>query len=158
MILVLALLGYVLLGSVFNFSPFNYEGPLTKSETVSVKVYWGKTGNNSDCSKVESTERQVSNSVHRAKAAIQALIVGPNDGEKAKGYLSNLPTDAVLNSLTVRGSIAYADFDEAFQYGVAGSCRVLAIRAQIESTLKQFPSIKKVVISVNGRTGEVLQP
>ena len=114
LILVLALLGYVLLGSVFNFSPFNYEGPLTKSETVSVKVYWGKTGNNSDCSKVESTERQVSNSVHRAK--------------------------------------------EAFQYGVAGSCRVLAIRAQIESTLKQFPSIKKVVISVNGRTGEVLQP
>lgn len=158
LVLALALLGYILLSSVFNFSPFGYEGPLNKWQTVPVKVYWSKLGANLDCGKVEATERQVSVSLHRAKVAIQTLISGPNENEKTLGYSSNLPNKAVLNSLSFSGSRAYADFDEALQYGVAGSCRVSAIRAQIEATLMQFPNIKEVIISINGRQGEVLQP
>lgn len=158
LVLVLALLGYILLSSVFNFSPFGYEGPLNKWQTVPIKVYWSKAGDSSNCQKVEATERQVSVSLHRAKTAIQALISGPSENEKSLGYFTNLPTRAVLNSLSFSGSRAYADFDEALQYGVAGSCRVSAIRAQIEATLKQFPNIKEVIISINGRRGDVLQP
>jgi len=33
-----------------------------------------------------------------------------------------------------------------------------SIRSQIESTLKQFPSVKQVIISVDGRTDDILQP
>ncbi|MFA6536256.1 MAG: GerMN domain-containing protein [Candidatus Paceibacterota bacterium] len=157
LVLVLALLGYVLLASVFNYSPFGYEGPLTKWQTAPVKVYWSKASGQ-DCTKVEATERQVSVSVHRAKAAVQAIIDGPNAQEKELGYFSNLATTTRLNSLTINNSRAYADFDEALDYGVAGSCRVIAIRSQIAATLEQFPTIKEVVISVNGRTAEILQP
>jgi len=41
---------------------------------------------------------------------------------------------------------------------VAGSCRVGAIRAQIEETLKQFPTVQNVIISVNGNTENILEP
>jgi len=44
------------------------------------------------------------------------------------------------------------------QYQVGGSCRVSAIRAQIIETLKQFSTVKNVVISINGRTEDILQP
>jgi spore germination protein GerM len=44
------------------------------------------------------------------------------------------------------------------QYEVGGSCRVSGIRNQIIQTLKQFPTIKNVVISVEGNSEEALQP
>jgi spore germination protein GerM len=51
-----------------------------------------------------------------------------------------------------------ADFNERLEYQVGGSCRVSAIRAQISETLKQFPTIKDVIILINGRKEDVLQP
>jgi len=35
---------------------------------------------------------------------------------------------------------------------------VTAIRAQITETLKQFPTVENVVISIDGRTEDILQP
>ncbi|MFP3868831.1 MAG: GerMN domain-containing protein [Desulfobacteraceae bacterium] len=54
--------------------------------------------------------------------------------------------------------MARADFDQTLEYRVAGSCRVQAIRAQIEHTLRQFPTVTEVVISINGKTEEILEP
>lgn len=50
------------------------------------------------------------------------------------------------------------DFDERLEFQVGGSCRVAAISAQIRETLKQFPQVKEVIISINGRTEDILQP
>ena len=50
------------------------------------------------------------------------------------------------------------DFSRELNDGVAGSCKVMAIRSQITQTLKQFSEIKGVVISVDGEAEEVLQP
>lgn len=64
-----------------------------------------------------------------------------------------------LKSLKVSGGVATAGFSAALDEGVAGSCRVSAIRTQIESTLKQFPSVSSVIISAEGKTpAETLQP
>jgi len=35
---------------------------------------------------------------------------------------------------------------------------VAAIRAQIRETLKQFPTVDEVIISIDGRTEDILQP
>ncbi|PIP22172.1 MAG: hypothetical protein COX38_02115, partial [Candidatus Nealsonbacteria bacterium CG23_combo_of_CG06-09_8_20_14_all_39_25] len=48
--------------------------------------------------------------------------------------------------------------DEQLEFQVGGSCKVSAIRAQITQTLKQFPTVDEVVISINGRTEDILQP
>jgi len=44
------------------------------------------------------------------------------------------------------------------EFQVGGSCRVSAIRAEIIQTLKQFSTIKEVIISINNRTEDILQP
>jgi len=44
------------------------------------------------------------------------------------------------------------------EFQVGGSCRVAAISAQIMETLKQFPTVKDVIISINSRTEDILQP
>ncbi|MBU3925210.1 GerMN domain-containing protein, partial [Patescibacteria group bacterium] len=54
--------------------------------------------------------------------------------------------------------IAKVDFDERLEFQAGGSCRVAAIRAEITETLKQFPTVNNVVISINGRTEDILQP
>jgi len=60
--------------------------------------------------------------------------------------------------LTIENGVAKADFDPQLQFQVGGSCRVQAIRAEITQTLKQFPTVNEVFISVNGETELILQP
>ena len=64
----------------------------------------------------------------------------------------------VLLSLNISNTTAFADFSgEIHAYG-GGSCRVDAIRSQITNTLKQFPGIEEVIISVDGERECILQP
>jgi hypothetical protein len=50
-----------------------------------------------------------------------------------------------------------ADFSEKLGE-IAGACAVQAARAQIESTLRQFPTITEVRIWKNGVVGGALEP
>ncbi|MFH1582463.1 MAG: GerMN domain-containing protein, partial [bacterium] len=63
-----------------------------------------------------------------------------------------------INSLSIINGVARADFNEQLEYQAGGSCRVGAIRAQITETLKQFPTVNEVIISINGRIEDILQP
>lgn len=63
-----------------------------------------------------------------------------------------------LRSLTISDGIALADFSKEMEAYGGGSLRVSLIRHQIESTLKQFPTVSQVIIAVEGETEEVLQP
>lgn len=112
-----------------------------------------------DCRRVFPVERRVPADRDPRRAALEALLAGPDPGEREAGYLTALPGDAALRSVTVSDDgVARADFDERLEAGVAGSCRVLAIRAQIEETLRRLPGVRRVVVSVDGRTEEILQP
>jgi hypothetical protein len=132
------------------------------AETTKIKVFFNNTifdPNLPDCSKVYGVERQIIKTARVGESAILELLKGPTATEVEAGYLSNLPsTKITLKSLTIRDGVAYADFDEALQKNVGGSCRVAAIRSQITETLKQFPTVKSVVISVGGEVDEALQP
>jgi spore germination protein GerM len=85
------------------------------------------------------------------------LLNGPTDAELAEGYDMLIPEGARLNSLKIENGIAAADFNATFN-AVAGSCRVSGIRAEIEATLKQFPGVSGVIISVDGDSDIALQP
>ncbi len=111
-----------------------------------------------DCARVYPVSREITISKDVQQVALAALLSGPTSEEAARGYFTHLNDKITLLSLKIRGSVAYADFDERLEYHVGGSCRVGAIRAQITETLLQFPEVKEVVISVRGRSRDILQP
>jgi hypothetical protein len=132
--------------------------------TMAVKVYFGIENTmdafgEGDCSAVEPIKRIVKKTDAPARAALMELLAGVTTEEKEQGYYSSLPEGNIaIQKLSIEDGTAFVDFSEGLETGVAGSCRVLHIRSQIEATLKQFETVKEVVISINGRTEDILQP
>ncbi len=128
---------------------------------LTVKVFFGNENfnpNAMDCSLVYPIERQVAKTEAVARVALESLLVGPTEIEKQNGYYTSLNTGVGINSLKIENATAYVDFDSQLEQAVGGSCRVLAIASQIRETLKQFETVEDVVISVDGRTEDILQP
>ena len=117
-----------------------------------------KDAANKDCTSVLASPRLIPKTSGVAKGAITELLKGPTLGEIGDGMLTLIPNGTELRSLKIDSGTAYVDFTEKLNSGVTGSCRVGAIRAQIEETLKQFPTVQDVVISVNGKTEGILEP
>jgi len=131
-------------------------------ETMTVKIFLSDSRYVNepyfDCSRTIAVERKVPKTQGIAKAAIEALLRGATEDEIAQGYVSNLPPGARLQKIIIENSVAKVEFDEQLEFQVGGSCRVAAIRAQITETLKQFPTVNSVIISIDGRTEDILQP
>src|SRR3989338_7709440 len=131
-----------------------------ESELMTVQIYLGhETADpNAPCDQVFAVERTVPKSSASARAALDALVRGPTASEEEEAMFTSLPEGVTVKSVTIVNGTAHATFSAELN-DVAGSCRVQAIRAQIEETLKQFPTVTDVQISVEGiPDAEVLQP
>lgn len=111
-----------------------------------------------ECTSTIPVERRIKKTPSIANAALRELLKGPMVVEKESGATTNIPVGVTLQKLTITDGIAHADFSRQLEEQVGGSCRVTAIRQQITDTLLQFPSVKKVIISIDGRTADILQP
>ncbi len=123
-------------------------------ETVSVYFMIVEDGQE----EIAGVERTVVADGNIEHLALEALLAGPTEEEETAGYSTAINEGVEILSLTIEGGVATADFSVELDEGVAGSAMVMAIRGQIEETLKQFDSVNEVVISVEGETEEVLQP
>lgn len=133
--------------------------PTPQPESQTVWVYFTHTDRAAtDCESVFPVRREVIGRDSLELAAVEELLRGPTTEEQERGFGTAVPEGVGVRSVTVNGGTITADFDEGLQQGVAGSCLVQSIRAQIEETLRQFSDIDEVMISVNGETEEVLQP
>ena len=127
--------------------------------TKVVEAYFGQVGKSEDdCVSVFPVERHVPETKTLGRVALEQLVQGPTLRERQEGYFTSLPPGVEIERLAIADGVAQAEFTETLEWGVGGSCRVLAIRSQIEKTLKQFPSVKEVIISIDGRTEDILQP
>ena len=130
-------------------------------ETRTVQAYFSNFGLDSkpvaDCEAVFPVARTVPRTLAPARAGLEALIAGPTPEERGQGYATNIPEGVEIRSLVIENGVATADFSQELER-TGGSCAVAAIRAQIEKTLKQFPTVKSVRISIDGRTEDILQP
>lgn len=134
---------------------------LEKSAVMKIKLYFSSLyldPESANCSQVYEVERVIPKTQAVAKAALEELLKGATDLEKSGGYYTHINPEANLKSIAIANGVAKADFDSGLEKGVGGSCKTSAIRAQIEKTLKQFPTVKDVVISIDGKTEGVLQP
>ena len=128
---------------------------------VKVNVYFGNTEKNPealDCALVFAVERVVPKTPDLARAALNELFKGVNENEKSEKYFTSINDGVVIQKLTIENGVAKVDLNPRLEEAVGGSCRVAAISSQIKSTLKQFPSVKSVIISIDGRTEDILQP
>ena len=134
---------------------------INTEETMTVKIFFGNSifdPEVMDCQKNFSVERTIPKTVAVARAALEQLLAGPTDEEKAEGYFTSINPGVKIQSLVIANGVANADFDEQLEFQVGGSCRVAAIASEIRETLKQFSTVEDVVISINGRTEDILQP
>lgn len=135
------------------------ENRRTQAATMPLNVYFSNVhrGSSDDCRLVFALQRQVRRTPAAAEAAMAQLLKGPTADELEKGYRSQIPGGARLRNITIVEGVATADFNTELNHA-AGSCSVTAIRSQIESTLRQFPTVQSVVILVEGKSEGVLQP
>lgn len=129
-------------------------------ETMKVKVFFNNSRLDPEfsCNKVFVVEREVAKTEAVGYVALEELLKGPTVKEKSENFSTNINEGVKIQKLVIENGIAKVDFDEQLEFQVGGSCRVTAIRAQIAETLKQFPSVKYVLISINSRTEDILQP
>lgn len=133
-----------------------------KTQTMTIKVYLSNeklNPNIDDCNKVFPVTRKIPKTTATAKAALDELFKGATKDEEAKGY-SGMPTaetDGILKSIRVKNGAAYVNFTNRLldQMGTATtSCGGGQYFGMIESTLKQFATIKKIYYAVEGNTNE----
>ena len=129
-------------------------------QTTSVKVYFSNDKlipGGEDCTgKVFPVTRTVPKTAAVARAALEQLIGGPTESEKAKGYTSffNDETKSVLLGVKVKNKTAYVNFKDltAFQNlgNATASCGSTLFLAQLDKTVLQFPGIKRVFYAIEG--------
>lgn len=142
----------------------NPEDDKTKdsSEMMTLKVYFSDSKDNpdfADCKKVRAVERKVPKTQGVARAALNELFKGPTEAEKNDKLSSFFTNDSkdILKNITIKDGNAYVDLDKWVIQNLGGattSCGGAGFSAQIETTLKQFPTVKKVFYSIDGNTTE----
>lgn len=151
---------YVLFLSMFLITGCATSEPVeTEPEIVLYDIYFFNDGIASVeyCDEAVPVPRTAETNEKLPEIAIAALLNGPTESETEEGYSTEIPPETVLQSLNIQNGIATIDFTETLNSG-GGSCSMTGRRAQIERTLRQFPDIRSVLITVNGDTETALQP
>lgn len=140
--------------SVFFSNSKNDPGSLNCEQTYPVERVLGRISDNEK----SLPTGQADALGEFAYLVLADLLKGPTEQEKVQGFFTSINEGTRVQRVIIESGVAHVDFDDRLNEGVAVSCKVQAIRSQITETLMQFPEIKEVVISVSGRTEEVLQP
>jgi len=146
-----------------------------------VQLYFSHTSLSESTTCVLPVTRTVSGGNRVEWLALEALLDGPTPEEEAQGFFTSIPNaeevaafkqrvvesghpapypgDRVqLQSLRIEDGTAYMDFSAEMNAYGGGSLRVMCIRQEVTETLKQFPGIETVVISIDGQSEGVLEP
>ena len=146
------------------FIPVVFENKFVaeNKETMTVKLYFGNKIFNPemlDCSLVYPVERVIPFTKAVATATLNELLKGPTSEEKQKGYFSSIPDGVKVNSIKMVGGTLLIDFNEVAMSG-GGSCGQSAKGSSMFTTLRQFPTVKDIKMTVNGKgeTADLFQP
>lgn len=111
--------------------------------------------NSLQCGTTYPVTRRVIQTETPARAALNELLAGPTPMEAQQGFASSIPAKVSIISLSIADGVARVDFSEEMLAAASGSCRVGAIRSQIENTLKQFATVTSVEILIGGEANRL---
>lgn len=129
------------------------KSPPSRTQTKEVKVYF--VYENSEGPLVSGNlyalTRQVSK-IAPLQGALEALVADPTEEEAKQGYNSAAYTAGMkLASARIKRRIAYAYFTRPAIEGSAPDLASLKFEEAVTRTARQFPTVKKVVVCVNGQ-------
>jgi spore germination protein GerM len=135
---------------IASFGVFVQAQGSAVSKLKEVKVYFHFIGSEGTQSKIIPLKRKVS-----AKApllpAIEAMLKKPTKAEQKRGYQSAGYGDMKLISVKLKRGGARIDFSRTISDDYnPGDLETLSFENAVIKTAKQFPSVKKVVVCVNG--------
>lgn len=140
---------------------FTFPAIAQNSTTTTVKVFYHNeklNPNQQDCTKVFPTLRTITRTRSVARAALDELFKGTTDEEKREQFWSFPPEDTkdIILGLNVKGGTAFLNFKKIVyeKLGNTTSSCGGGFYSSIEATLKQFPTIKKVVYAIEGSTSD----
>ncbi len=110
-----------------------------------------------NCTGVTPYTRRVPKTVSMARLLVEALVAGPTAEEGRGGASHPFPRGSRVESVNLREGTLTVDFNGQLQ-NVGGSCAAQMIRASVTETLRQLPTVKKVVITAAGSEALALQP
>ena len=89
-----------------------------------------------------------------ARPAIEALLKGPTPAERRRGFESLASaSDFRIGSLKISNGTARINFISTRRWaGWPGDLAPVRFKTAVELTLKQFPSVQRVIVSLNGDT------
>src|SRR5919198_5083342 len=88
-------------------------------------------------------------------AALEALLEGPTESERAAGVQTQIPDGTQLLSLAIDRGIATVNLTSEYESG-GGTASMTMRLAQVVCTLDQFPTVKGVLFKLDGQPVEVL--
>lgn len=107
-----------------------------------------------DCAIVFERPRQVPRTEGVAAAALRQLFAGPTEAEAADGYRSpfSAATAGLLRRVLIEHGTAYVDLNDPRELlpGTTSSCGAAEFHTQIERTLRQFPTVRRVILAIDG--------
>lgn len=107
-----------------------------------------------DCATVFALRREVPKTEAVAAAALRQLFAGPTEAERAAGYRSPFSTSTagLLKRVFIEHGTAYVDLHDprALLPGVTSSCGAAEFGTQIERTLRRFPTVRRVILAIDG--------
>ncbi|MFH1761936.1 MAG: GerMN domain-containing protein, partial [bacterium] len=95
--------------------------------------------------------RNINKSTGRKLSAMDALLKGPTQEERRKGYYSQLPLRLELKNMKMDKKTAILDFSKELKYYGGGISKIQAIIAQIVYTATDLPDIGNVKILIEGK-------
>jgi spore germination protein GerM len=131
--------------------------PVATAATTELRVYFNhaqRAGTVDDCAIVFALPRQVPRTEGVAAAALRQLFAGPTEAERAQGYRSpfSAATAGLLKRLRIEHGTAYVDLNDlrAQLAGASSSCGAAEFGMQVERTLRQFPTVRRVILAIDG--------
>ena len=131
---------------------------LAQRDTTHLLVYFSNArlaADPADCTAAFALDRHVPRTGAVATAALQQLFAGPTPAEQAMGYRSpfGAATAGLLKSVRVSDGTAYVDLHDlrSALAGATSSCGAAEFQSQVQRTLRQFPSIKRVLFAIEGQ-------
>lgn len=125
--------------------------------TSTLRVYFNnaqRAATESDCAIVFERPRQVPRTEGVAAAALRQLFAGPDEAERASGYRSpfSAATAGLLKRVFIEHGSAYVDLNDlrAELAGATSSCGAAEFQTQVERTLRQFPTVRRVILAIDG--------
>ncbi|MEN6500522.1 MAG: GerMN domain-containing protein [Rectinema sp.] len=129
--------------------PSPSQTPMEKARTVA--LYFIQIHDDGSIS-TQRVKRTIPLSDSPMQDTLEILLEGPTESELRANLLSLIPSGTKLRGVSVKGSTAIVDFNDAFGYNRYGKEGYIAQLKQIVYTLTEFQNIKDVQFLIEGKT------